>query len=163
MKAEAEVILGRGGPVARSLRITGSTHLMAGAVSGAVALNGMAAAQELGASGQIAVLVVVFASLAACSAAMAVDVLKRSSKTVGDLRSIGASRWSISSALFGSLFLYGAIGSALGAVAGAGLGTLLSGAGFGLGTVAELFAMIVASAGAFAAGSYAGGRATWPS
>jgi hypothetical protein len=163
MRAEAEVILERGGPVARSLRITGSTHMMAGAISAAVALNGMAASSELGSMGQVVVLVVLFISLAACSAAISIDILNRSSKVVGDLRSIGASRWSVSSALFGSLLLYGAVGSTFGALVGAGLGAALSGSGLGLGTAVEVFAVLVASVGALAAGSFAGERATWPS
>lgn len=159
MKAEA--MLQRGGPVARSLRITGSTHAMVVAFSAAISLNGMVAAQATGLLGEAAALAVIFASVAACSAAVSIDVLNRSSKTVADLRSIGASRWSISSALFGSMFAFGAVGSALGGLAGGAIGSAIAGTGFGTSALMEAVAVVAVSASAVAAGSYVGGRATW--
>ena len=161
MKPEA--VLQRGGPVARSLRITGSTHALAAAFSAAIALNGMIAAAALGALGQAAVVAVVFASVAACSAAVSVDVLNRSAKAVADLRSIGASRGSISSALFGSMVAYGATGAALGGAAGAAIGGALLGGAFGAQAMLEVLAVVAASSCAVATGAYAGGRAAWRS
>ena len=160
---KAGSLMQRGGPIARSLKITGSTHLMVATFSAAVALNGAAAAQALGAGGLAAVTAVVFASLAACSAAISVDILRRSGKTVSDLRSIGASSSSISSAIFGSVLVYGAAGSALGAVVGALLGSLFAGPGLALSTAYGVLAVVVASSAALAIGTYAGGRATWRS
>ncbi|MDG7010874.1 MAG: hypothetical protein JRN57_02015 [Nitrososphaerota archaeon] len=161
MKAGA--LLERGGPVARSLRISGSTHVMAAAISAAVSLNGTIALQTLGVLGQAAVVAVVFLSVAACTAAISVDILGRSTKAVSDLRSIGASRWSISSALFGSMLVYGAAGSFLGGVVGATAGSALFGGALGAQTLAEVLAVLAASVGAVAAGAYAGGRITWRS
>ncbi|MDG6919958.1 MAG: hypothetical protein JRN59_00325 [Nitrososphaerota archaeon] len=160
---KAGSLLPRGGPVARSLKITGSTHLMVAAFSAAVALNGAAAAQALGAGGLAVATAVVFASLAACSAALSVDILRRSSKTVADLRSIGASSSSISSAIFTSVLAFGAAGSAVGAVAGALLGSLLAGPALSLSTLYGVLVVVVASSAALATGTYAGGRATWRS
>jgi hypothetical protein len=160
---KAETILERGGAVARSLRITGATHLMVAAISGAMALNGMLAALALGFVGEVVVIFVVFVSLAGCSAAISVDVLNRSGKAVADLRSIGASRGNISMAIFGSNLIYGALGAVLGGAIGAGMGFSLMGGAFGTQAVVDLFAVVVASAAALAAGSYAGGRMTWRS
>ncbi len=153
----------RGGPVARSLRITGSTHLMVAMLSAAVALNGAAAAQALGFTGFVVATAVVFASLAACSAAISVDILRRSGKTVSDLRSIGATSSSISSAIFGSVLAYGALGSAVGGVAGGALGSALVGPGPALSAVYGVVTVVLASSAALAVGTYAGGRATWRS
>ncbi|MCL5672351.1 MAG: hypothetical protein JRN56_07425 [Nitrososphaerota archaeon] len=153
----------RGGPIARSLRITGSTHLMVATFSAAVALNGAAAAQALGVAGLVVAVAVVFASLAVCSAAISIDILRRSGKTVSDLRSIGATSSSISSAIFGSVLAYGALGSAVGAVVGAALGSVLAGPGLALSTVYGVVAVVVASSAALAIGTYTGGRATWRS
>ena len=161
MKAEA--LMPRGSPVARSLRITGSTHAIAAAFSAAISLNGIIAAQALGPIGKAAVVAVIFVSVAACAAAVSVDVLSRSAKAVSDLRSVGASRRSISSALFGALFAYGAAGSALGGLVGAVLGSALAGGAFGVQSIVLVVAAVAASAGAVAAGAFLGGRSTWRS
>ncbi len=160
---KASSLIQRGNPVARSLKITGSTHLMVATFSAAVALNGAAAAQALGVAGLAVVVAIVFASLAVCSAAISVDILRRSGKTVSDLRSIGASSSSISSAIFSSVLAYGAAGSAVGAVVGAVLGSVLAGPGFALSTAYGVIAVVVASSAALATGTFAGGRATWRS
>jgi hypothetical protein len=160
---KAETILERGGAVARSLKITGSTHAMVAAISGAMALNGMLAALALGFIGEVVVIGVVFVSLAGCSAAISVDVLNRSGKAVADLRSIGASRGNISMAIFGSILFYGALGAVIGGAAGAGIGFSLLGGASGSQTLIGLFAVVATSAVALAVGSYAGGRLTWRS
>lgn len=152
-----------GGQVARSLGVRGSTLATVGAMSSAIALNGMIAVQALGVLGRISVLVVVFASVAACSAAITVDVLERSAKAVSDLRSIGASQWSISSALFWAMFAYGAVGSVVGGVAGASIGSALTSSGFGAGAAEMVVVVLGACVSAVAAGAYAGGRFKWRS
>lgn len=154
---------GRGGEVARSLGIRTSTLATVGATSSAIALNGMIAVQALGFVGRISVLAVVFVSVAACSAAVTVDVLGRSAKAVSDLRSIGASQWSVSSALFWSMFAYGALGSVIGGVAGASIGGALMSTAFGAGAAEMVVVVLLACVSAVAAGAYAGGKYKWHS
>ena len=151
-------MLQRGGPVARALRITGPTRGLAVALPAAVSLNGAIAAQAVGLLGQAMVLAVIFASVAVCFAAISADVLSRSAKAVSDLRSIGASRGSISSALFGSMLTYGAAGAAAGSLVGTIVGSVLVGPGPGTGTLVDVVFAVAATAGAVAAGSFAGGR-----
>ncbi|MDE1854162.1 MAG: hypothetical protein KGI38_10535 [Thaumarchaeota archaeon] len=153
-----------GSMVTRSLKITGPTRMIVAAVSAAVALDGMVAILALGPVGQAVLFAVLFASLAAGSWAVSVDVLKRSSQAVDNLRSIGASSGAISSAVAGSLIVYGAGGSALGAVVGAGLGLALLGSGTAVASaLLEAFAVVVASSAAITVGVYGGGRAVWHS
>ena len=150
-----------GNPVARSLKLSGSTHTVVAALSAAVALNGLVGMQALHAVGQAVLVGVIFASLAAGSAAICVDILGRSTQAIASLRSIGASRGSISSALIGPVLVYGAAGSAAGAIVGAALGATLVGAPLGAGLYVDVPVVIVASAAAMVAGVYAGGRVTW--
>lgn len=153
-----------GGMVARSLKVTSSTHIVVTAVSAGVALNGMVAIQALGMTAQIVLIAVVFASLAAGSWAISMDVFTRSSQAVASLRSIGASRGTISTAVISSVLVYGAGGSALGAAIGAALGAALVNPGAALASViTEVVAVVVASSAGIAAGVYAGGRAAWRS
>lgn len=161
MKAGA--IVQRGGPVARSLKITGTTHAMFAAFSAGAALNGAVAALALGVAGDLVVVAAIFSTLALCSAAVSADVLNRSSKAVADLRSMGASRAAISTALFGAVVIYGAAGAAIGGLAGAGLGSVLLGSSIGTRTALVIIAVVGASTAAQAAGSYAGGRSAWRS
>ena len=149
--------------MSKSLRITGSTRLMVSAFSAAVALNGMVAIRALGPVGQGVLFAVIFVSLSAGAAAVSVDIFNRSSQAVSNLRSIGASRWSISSAVVNSVLVYGAVASTVGAALGAALGSVLAGSGLGVLALFEVLAVAVASAAALAAGVYAGGRVTWRS
>jgi hypothetical protein len=149
--------------VSRSLRITGSTRMVVAAVSGAVALNGTIAMQSLGAAGQAVVVAVVFASVAVGALAISNDVFARSSQAVASLKSIGASRRSMSAAVAASVVVYGALGSAAGALAGGALGAGLAGGGFDGGLLVEASAVVASSCAAIAAGVYAGGRAAWRS
>jgi hypothetical protein len=150
-----------GGPVARSLRITGATNIMVGSLAAAVALNGMIGIEVLRIGGQAVLLAVIFASLVFASSAVCIDILGRSGQAMSNLRSIGATRSNVSSALLMSIIMYGGIGSVIGALAGAGVGPALVGVSFGPGVFAEAAEVVVASAAALGAGVYLGGRYAW--
>lgn len=149
--------------VSRSLKITGSTRTIVAAVAGAVALNGSIAMQSLSTLGQLVVVAAVFVSLGAGSLAISKDVFTRSSQTVANLRSIGASSGSITAAVVSSVVVYGIAGAALGALVGGALGAGLAGSAFDSALLIQALAVVASSAAAIAAGVYAGGRAAWRS
>jgi len=149
--------------LARGLKITRSTHLLVAAVATAVAANAMVAVQFTGLTGEIVLLALIFGSLAIGTSAISADIYARSSQTVSNLRSIGASSRSISSAVLIPVLVFGIAGSALGAVLGAGLGMTLGGPGGPVTVLSEVFAVVLTSSAAAAAGVYAGGRAAWRS
>jgi hypothetical protein len=150
--------------VARSLRISGATHLVVASVAAGVAINASVAMEFLGLTGQVVLLAVVFASLAAGSSAVSVDVYSRSSQVVSNLRSIGASRNSVSSAVVFSMIGYGAGGAALGGIVGTLLGAALGGIGIMGGTMLiQLVAVIFAACAGLSAGVFFGARASWHS
>ena len=148
--------------VARSLKISGPTHLVVASVSAGVAVDAALAMQFLGLGGDAAILVTAFLSLAAAAAAVSMDVYSRSAQVVSNLRSIGASRNSVSSAVVLSLIGYGGAGSVLGGVVGTALGASLEGAGAAGGTmVIQLVAVVLAACGGMSAGVFYGARASW--
>jgi hypothetical protein len=149
--------------LARGLKITRSTHLLVAAVATAIAANAMVAVQFTGPAGEIVLLALIFGSLAIGTSAISADIYARSSQTVSNLRSIGASSKSISSAVLIPILVFGIAGSALGAGVGAGLGVTLGGTGGSLTVLTEILAVILTSSAASAAGVYAGGRAAWRS
>jgi hypothetical protein len=150
--------------IARSLKITRTTHSLVAAITAAVALNSMVAIQYLGLSGQAALLVVVFVSLGVGSLAVSTDIYSRSSQTLTNLRSIGATTGSISSALALAIVGYGIAGAVIGAGSGGALGFALGSSGAGsMSLLTDAIAVIAASSGAIAAGFYVGARATWSS
>jgi hypothetical protein len=149
--------------LARGLKITRSTHLLVATLATAVVANATVAVQFTGPIGQVILLALIFGSLAVGTSAISADIYSRSSQTVSNLRSIGASSRSISSAVLLPVLGFGIAGSALGAVAGAALGITLGASGGVLTVLTEVFAVIVTASAASAAGVYAGGRATWRS
>ncbi|MDA4119576.1 MAG: hypothetical protein OK436_03215 [Thaumarchaeota archaeon] len=149
--------------LARGLKITRSTHLLVAAVATAVTANAMVAVQFTGLTGEIILLALIFGSLAIGTSAISADIYARSSQTVSNLRSIGASSKSISSAVLIPIIVFGIAGSALGAGVGAGLGITLGGASGPVAILTQVFAVILISSAASAAGVYAGGRAAWRS
>ncbi len=150
--------------VARSLKITRATHTLVAAVTAAVALNTMVAIQSLGVAGQAVLLAIVFLSLGLGSYAVSTDVYSRSGQAIANLRSIGASRGSISSALALAIVGYGVVGAALGAVVGALLSLALgSGGAGGVSMLIQSAGVIAAASAATAAGFYAGVRSSWRS
>jgi hypothetical protein len=143
--------------------MTRSTHLLVAAVATAVAANAIVAVQFTGLVGQIILLALIFGSLAVGTSAISTDIYSRSSQTVSNLRSIGASSRNISSAVLIPVLKFGIAGSALGACVGGALGAAL-GSPSGLATIlTEVLAVILTSSAASAAGVYAGGRAAWRS
>jgi len=157
------VSLQQGQLLARSLKVSKSTHLVVATVAAAVAANAAAAIQLIGITGQIALLALIFVTLAAGTSAISSDIYTRSSQTLANLRSLGASSRSISSAVFFSVIGYGIAGSALGAGVGAALGIVLGGQGGAVSVMFAVVGVILASSAAAAAGVYAGGRRTWSS
>lgn len=149
--------------VARSLKISTATHLVVASVSAGVAVNAAISMQFMGLGGQVVLLAVVFASLAVGSAAISLDVYSRSSQVVANLRSIGASRTSVSYAVVFSVIGYGAGGAALGGVIGALLGTALGAGTLGGAFLVQLFAVIVAACAGMSTGVFMGARSAWRS
>jgi uncharacterized integral membrane protein len=147
--------------LARSLKVSRSTHLVVATVAGAVAANAAVAMQFTGPAAQIAMLALIFISLAVGTSAISSDIYSRSSQVVSNLRSIGASNRSLSNAVFFSVFWYGVAGSALGAGIGAALGLSLGGQGGAFSVFIAVPEVVLASSAAAAAGVYAGGRGTW--
>ena len=157
------VSLHEGQLLARSLKVSKSTHVVVASVAAAVAANAAAAILMTGTVGQIALLALIFVTLAAGTRAISSDIYVRSSQTIANLRSIGASSRSLSSAVFLSVIGYGIAGSALGAGLGAALGVVLGGQGSVVSLSIAVLGVILASSAAAAAGVYAGGRRTWSS
>jgi len=149
--------------LARSLNVSKSTHLVVASLAAAVAANATAAIQLTGLMGEIALLFVIFVTLAVGTSAISTDIFARSGQTIANLRSIGASSRSLSNAVFFSVIGYGVGGSALGAGIGAALGLVLGGQGGALSAVLAVLCVILASSAAAVAGVYAGGRRTWSS
>jgi predicted lysophospholipase L1 biosynthesis ABC-type transport system permease subunit len=147
--------------LARGLKITRSTHLVVAAVATAVAANATVAVQFTGLAGQVVLIGLIFGSLAVGTSAISADIYSRSSQTVSNLRSIGASSKSISSAILIPVLSFGIAGSALGAVVGAALGVILGGSSGTPTLIIEVISVIVTASAASAAGVYAGGRAAW--
>jgi len=155
------VSLQEGQLLARSLNVSKSTHLVVATVAAAVAANAAAAIQLTGLAGQVALLSLIFVTLALGTSAISSDIYTRSSQTIANLRSIGASSRSLSSAVFFSVIGYGVAGSALGAGVGAAMGIALGGQGGAVSVLVAVVGVILASSAAAAAGVYAGVRRTW--
>jgi len=155
------VTLQEGQLLARSLNVSKSTHLVVATLAAAVAANAAAAIQLIGLFGQISLLALIFVTLALGTSAISTDIYTRSGQTIANLRSIGASRRSLSSAVFFSVIGYGIAGSALGAGLGAALGVAMGGQGGAVTVVVAVLGVILASSAAAAAGVYAGVRRTW--
>lgn len=148
--------------VARSLKITRATHLVVASVAAAVTINAAVAVRLVGLPGQAVLLAVVFATLAVGSSAVSMDVYSRSSQAVSNLRSIGATRNTVSSAVAYSMMAYGAGGAALGGVVGVAIGGVLGGAGTSGGTVlVQMVAVIFVACAGLVAGAFAGARQAW--
>jgi hypothetical protein len=151
-----------GDAVARGLKITRTTHMLVLAVVAGVASNATVAMQYSGLAGQIVLAVLIFASLAAGMSAISTDIYSRSSQTISNLRSIGATRGSISSAVTFPVLVYSAIGSVLGAGIGAAIGASFGHPGPG-NIAVDVLAVVLTASAASVAGVYAGGRAAWRS
>jgi len=157
------VSLHEGQLLARSLNVSKSTHVVVASVAAAVAANAAAAMQLTGPFGQVAMLALTIATLSIGTSAISTDVYARSSQTISNLRSIGASRGSLARAVFFSLIGYGIAGSALGGGLGGALGLTLGGAGGAVSVAQSVLGVIFASSAAAAIGVYAGGRRNWRS
>ena len=145
--------------VARSLKISRTTRMTVAAVVAAVALNASVAIQFLGAPGQAVLLGLIFASVALGLSTISMDLFSRSSQAVSNLKSIGATRKSISYAVIFSMISYGAAGAAIGAATGTGLGAALGSPGASTANlVFDVVEVTVAASAATVAGVYAGGR-----
>lgn len=150
--------------VARGLRISSPTKVLAAALAGAVSVNASLAMQFGGTDVLAALVALFFASVAAGAWAISRDICSRSAQAISNLRSIGATRASILSAVLLSVLLYATLAAALGAVAGTAAGDSVLGAGVSL-THALSYAALLAAAAASAsgAGAYAGVKGAWHS
>jgi len=136
---------------------------MVAAFSAAVAANAMITLQVLGTIGQAAVLGFVSISFGIVGAAVAIDILSRSSQGLATLRTMGARRETIAASMVANLVAFGVIGSVLGAVLGFGLvETLIRSGSLILGSLlVDAIFVLGISAVATGAGVYAGVRTSW--
>jgi len=127
-------------------------------------MNAMIAMQCVGFDAQLALLAIVFVTLAVGTLALSSDLYSRSSQTVSNLRSIGASKGAISSAFALAIVAYGVAGAVVGVAAGSALGFALGSSGAGaISLVVESLGVMVAASTATSAGFYAGARSAWRS
>jgi predicted lysophospholipase L1 biosynthesis ABC-type transport system permease subunit len=149
--------------VARSLRISRPTFYMVAAFSAAVAANAMITLQVLNSAGQAAVLGFTSLFVGIVGAAVAVDILSRSSQGLATLRTLGAKRETVAVSMVASLVTFGAAGSALGAALGVGLVAALirSGPSILSSTLVNALFVLGLSASAIGVGVYAGVRSSW--
>lgn len=126
-------------------------------------MNATVAMRFTSTAGQVVLALLVFASLAAGISAVSSDIFSRSSQAVSNLRSIGATSRSLTSALAFPVFGYSLAGSALGAGLGVALGFSLGPAAGPSVTFLDVLAVIAVASAASVAGVYAGGRAAWRS
>ena len=158
-----ELSLRSGQVVARSLRITSTTHVLVAAIAAGITLNAMVAIEFTGLAGQITLLATAFATVLLGSLSVAKDVLSRSSETLSNLRSIGASMGGVSVSIASALVIYGAVGAAVGVLLGAGVGALLgSAASIGSASI-DAFSVIASASAGTATGFYLGARTAWRS
>jgi len=157
------VSLHEGALLARSLKVTRSTHLVIATATAGIAANAGMAFLFTGLAGQVGVLALIFVTLALGTSAISTDIYARSGQAISSLRSIGATSGSLSSAVFFSVIGYGVAGSALGGAVGAGLGLSLGAQGGAASVLIAIMAVVLTSSVAAAAGVYAGGRRTWHS
>jgi predicted lysophospholipase L1 biosynthesis ABC-type transport system permease subunit len=150
--------------VARSLGMTRSTHILVAALTMAVTANATVAMQFINFSGQSALLAVLFISMAVVASAVSTDVLARSSQTVGNLKSLGATKGKVSGVVLFSVLAYGVVGTALGSGLGGALGFVIGNfSGVATGLIAQSMTVFVVAAVATATGAYAGTKFTWRS
>ena len=149
--------------VVRSLRISRPTFYMVAAFSAAVAVNAMITLQVLSSVGQAAVLGLTSLFVGIVGAAVAIDILSRSSQGLATLRTLGAKRDAVAVSMVAILVAFGAAGSALGTALGAGLVAALirSGPLILSGALVNALLVLGLSAAAIGVGVYAGVRASW--
>ena len=159
------LLRGQDSVVSRSLRITRPTFYMVAAFSAAVAANVTVTLQALSSIDQAAVLGFTSLFVGIVGAAVAIDILSRSSQALGTLRTYGAKREAVAVSMVASLVAFGAAGSTLGAVLGVGFVATLreSGPVILSSTIVNAFFVLVLSAAAISVGIYAGVRASWRS
>ncbi len=158
--------------VARSLRVSRATFSMVAAFTAAVAANAMLSLQLLNGFGQAVVFALVFFFVAVIGIALVVDIFSRSNQAVATLRTLGATKGTVSRPLLVNLLMSGGAGCVAGAVLGGALGAGLGvyglvpvqGAATGTaGTVVNAILVVVLSLAAMSLGTYMGVRRAWPS
>ncbi len=143
--------------------MTRATYALVAVANAAITANAMVAIGYSSFAGQLALEAFLFASMALIAFAVSADVFARSGQAVSSLRSIGASKASLSMVVATTVLVYGAAGSVLGAGLGGAIGMGLEGLSAGLGTAVNAVIVVVVSASATAAGVYAGARTAWRS
>ena len=157
------VVPGPDSIVVRSLRIARPTFYMVAAFSAAVAVNAMVTLQVLNFVGQATVLGFTSLFIGIVGAAVAIDILSRSSQGLATLRTLGAKREAVAVSMVASLVAFGAAGSAVGTALGVGLVEALmrSGPSILSGALVNALLILGLSAAAISVGVYAGVRASW--
>ena len=150
-----------GGVVARSLKMTRVTYALVGVANASIAANSVVAIGYSAFAGQMTLYGFLFASMAMVATAISADVFARSGQAVSSLRSIGASRNSISLVVTTTVLVYGAAGAILGAVLGTAIGMGIGGLATSVDTAFTALIVVTISAVATATGVYAGARLTW--
>lgn len=146
--------------VMKSLRVGKTTLALASFIPAVVAVNGVVLAQLLGAEGLAVGLGLVFVCAAVATFAMLLDILSRSAQNLSALRTAGARKASLVSAILIGILGFGVAGAVIGTFAGAALT-------WGVGKVvvtsllSDILLVIAASAGAVAVGAYVGVGAAW--
>jgi hypothetical protein len=150
--------------VARSLKVTRTTYMVIAATTAAVVANATMAMQTMALSGQLVVLAIIFVFVALASSAISADILGRSSQTLANLRSIGATRRSIYGGVLFAIIGWGLVGAVLGVGLGSLLGAALAGpSAAGLPYYGGAVLALVVSGGATASGVYFGVGMAWRS
>jgi cell division protein FtsX len=150
--------------VARSLKVTRTTYLVVAATTAAVVTNATVAMGAMGLSGQMILLALTFVFVASAASAVSTDILSRSSQTIANLRSIGATRRSIFGGVLLAFIGWGLAGAVLGAGLGSAIGVALtSPSGAGLPYYGSAVFALVVAGGATASGVYFGVGMAWRS
>ena len=150
--------------VARSLRVTRTTFALVAAFTAFATTNAMITLQFLSVFGQETIFTLLFVSVAVATFAITTDIISRSSQVIANLRSLGAQKIGVASAVFFFLLIYGAAGTVLGAGLGATLGSAMSSTfGLSLATLTRAAAALGVSTTATVLGVYAGVRVAWRS
>jgi hypothetical protein len=146
--------------VMRSLRVRRTTLALVGCVPAVVAVNGVVLSQVLGIEGLAVGLGLVIACGLLTTFATLLDLLSRSGPSLAALRSVGARRASLATALLVGVLGFGVAGAVLGTAAGAAI-SLGVGSAAGGSLLLDALLVIAASAGAVGMGAYAGVGAAW--
>lgn len=150
--------------VARSMRVSRPTGILSAAIAGGVSVNAAAAVQLIGMPQAALLFVLSFVSVAVGTWAISRDVCMRSAHAISNLRSIGAPKSAILSALLVPVLAYGASSAIVGGLAGGLAGEMAATGGYQAAAIVVYGALMAAIAAmASGVGVLAGVKRSWPS